>query len=401
MPETTRRSTIAVPDAEIVSDQRLFGRVCDTLGKSDRFAFDAEFIGEDAYHCQVCLIQVATQDRVWLIDPLAGFDVTGFWNLIADPNVEKVVHAGLEDLALSYQYARRPPGNVFDVQIAAGLVTTDYPLSLQRLTRQMIGVRLHKSQTLTDWRRRPLTGQQVRYAVEDVGYILAIHDVLRRRLRTTRRTQWACEEFERLSAEVCAGRNEDRIVARVRGMGSLEGRAAAIARELVAERDALAQQHNRPPRTILKDHLLITIAKHGWTRPAEFNSLRGLTLRGGALRRMIEAVERGRAEPLRDKSEPRVREDDKPDEAVLCKLVNAVLYDHCRANQLAFKLVATNRDIRALVLAHTRGPDAVRPQALQRGWRKRAVGSLIDGLLAGNRSIKVDHDADGFRLQIQ
>ncbi len=387
--------------AEVISDGQVFESICAKLSGASRFAFDAEFISEDAYHCQVCLIQIATEDEVWLVDPLAGFDVAPFWRLIAEPNVEKVVHAGLEDLALGCQFMERRPENVFDLQIAAGLVTTEYPLSLQRLARQMVGVRLRKSQTLTDWRRRPLTSQQIRYAVEDVGYMLPIHNALRRRLRSRRRTQWAREEFDRLCEEAAAERKAENIAVRVRGIGSLNGRAAAIARELALERDQLAQQHNRPPRTILKDHLLVTIAKHGWTKPAEFKSLRGLTLRGGAMRRMIEAVQRGQKAPADMKARPLTPEEDRPDEAALCKLVNAVLYDYCRANQLAFKLVATNKDIRALVLAHTRGSDSVAPQALQRGWRKRAVGRLIDDVLAGQRSIKVARDGEGFSLQIE
>jgi len=384
----------------IVTEQSAIDRLCRELTESRRFAFDAEFIGEDAYHSQVCLIQVATASHVWLIDPLADVDVTPFWRLVSDPAIEIVVHAGLEDLAISYQHTGQVPRNVFDVQIAAGLVTSDYPISLQRLARSLLGVRLRKSQTLTDWRKRPLTDRQIQYAIEDVGYMLPIHDALRRRLQATGRIAWAKEEFARFGQEETYRQDEQTALSKVRGTGTLDARGLAIARELVGAREGLAKRYNRPPRIMLKDHLLVEIAKHGWTRSQDLAALRGFTLKGSAQRDIADAVARGLNLPLDQCPKPAEPDHDNPDEVALCKFVDAVLFDYCRINQIAYKLVATNRDVRAVVLAHTRGAGAVPPRALQRGWRKEAVGHVVELILEGTRSVSVKSDTNGFRLEL-
>ncbi len=390
-----------LPDAGVVTDAAGFAAVCDHLSSVDRFAFDAEFIGEDAYVAEVCLIQVATDDGIWLIDPLAGFEIRRFWDLVTDDGVEKVVHAGLEDLALSYQHTGDTPNNVFDIQIAAGLVGVNYPLSLQRLARFALGVRLHKSQTLTDWRKRPLSKRQIQYAIDDVGYMLAIHASLRKRLARRGRAEWAKEECARFCAQETYRQDPKDAVSRVRGAGALGPKALAVARQLTIEREKQARRHNRPPRALLKDHLLIEIAKHGWTSAEELMSLRGMTLRGEALSGMIEAVKRGLATPPEKRPKQSTPQDDSPQEIALCKLLSAVLFDYCRANQIAHQLAATNKDIRAVVLAHTRGENAVAPRALQRGWRQAEFGEIVDGILSGRKSIRVENGESGYQLKLE
>ena len=126
-------------DPRIVTDADEFAACCAHLSEVERFAFDAEFVSEDGYRAELCLIQVATVEDVWLIDPLSGFDTSPFWSLVNDEHIETVVHAGMEDLAFSYHETGHSARNVFDIQIAAGLVGADYPMSLQRLARSMLG----------------------------------------------------------------------------------------------------------------------------------------------------------------------------------------------------------------------------------------------------------------------
>src|ERR1051325_3360810 len=102
------------------------------IRQAGRFAFDTEFVGEDRYKPELCLIQIATETTQILIDPLAGLDCRSFWELVADPSVEKIVHAGSEDLAICSQQIGRQAANVLDVQIAAGLIGLGYPTSLGR-----------------------------------------------------------------------------------------------------------------------------------------------------------------------------------------------------------------------------------------------------------------------------
>lgn len=397
----TQGSRIDLPPAVIVSDQESLVEFCCDLSTVERFAFDAEFIGEDGYQAEVCLVQVATEKQIRLIDPLAGLDLRPFWDLVADDKIETVVHAGSEDLALGHQQTGLLPQNVFDIQLASGLVSVDYPVSLQRLARSTLGVRLHKSQTLTDWRKRPLRPMQIQYAVEDVGYMLQIHTALCRRLETTGRTSWAREEFARFGEAGTYRQQERDPLSRVRGVSSLKSRGLAIAKELAIERELLAKQHDRPPRALLKDHLLAAIAKHQWTSREDLMSLRGFTLRGKALQRIVAAVQRGLDMAPEECPQPSATDEDTQQEAAMCRLIAAVLFDYCQTHQIAFQLISSKKDIRALVWAHTRPPGSTKPRALQGGWRQREVGDLLDGVLAGRHSIRVKPGKDGFRLCVE
>lgn len=389
------------PVGNIVATQNEFQDVCASLAAMPRFAFDAEFVAEDGYRAEVCLIQVAAQDRVWLIDPLSGLDTMPFWRLLADPAVEKVVHAGLEDLALGFQQTGLVPHNVFDLQVAAGLVGIDYPISLQRLVQGTVGVRLHKSQTLTNWRQRPLSPPQIEYAVADVAYLLRCHDRLRDELERRGRTTWAQEEFARFQKASSYRTEAPDLLWRVRGVGSLESRGLAVARELAIERERMGEELRRPPRAVLRDHLLVAIARHAWTRTSDLRSLRGLSLREPALRQLTEAVQRALATPPADWPAAAEPDEETPVEVTLSKLVWAVLHDFCQSEGIAFSLLATNKDIRALVLRHTR-PDETRPDGgLQRGWRRGAIGTMVADVLDGTRCVRVSPPENRKTLSIE
>src|SRR5260370_17387081 len=178
---------------------------CDYLAACRQFGFDTEFVGEDTYHPRLCLIQVATAGQLILIDPLTAGPLDGFWKLLVDPAIQVVVHAGREEVRLCHLWTGNTPGNLFDLQIAAGLTGLAYPLGHGMLVSQLLGVQLAKAETLTEWRDRPLTPQQIRYAFDDVRYLLPAWQRLAGRLEELNRTEWAREEFARLTANPTPG----------------------------------------------------------------------------------------------------------------------------------------------------------------------------------------------------
>jgi len=228
--------------------------------------------------------------------------------------------------------------------------------------------------------------------------VLPIHSIQRKRLIELNREQWVQEEFERFSDDSLYRQDEKTALDRVRGVGSLGPREWAIAEELAKERDAIARQFNRPARAILKDHLLIAVAKHRWTQSQDVRSLRGWTVKGTALERILTAAQRGLEKPVATDRESATMEQDTPQEIALCKLISAIVFEYCMTHELAYQLVTNNKDIRALVLSHTRGDGAVSPRSLQRGWRREAVGGLIDDVLHGRRAIRVHRDAGEFQI---
>ncbi|MEM7574844.1 MAG: ribonuclease D [Bacteroidota bacterium] len=167
----------------------------------DWLAFDTEFIGEKRYYTLLCLIQVASPAGVYLIDPLAIDNLDGFIDLIEDPKIVKLTHAGDNDYRLFYQEFKCIPQNLFDTQIAAGFVDYRYPTSFGKLIEAELKISLGKGFAVTDWQRRPMTGKQIQYALNDVIYLKELYDSLVTKLKAKGRLDWALEECAIMTSE--------------------------------------------------------------------------------------------------------------------------------------------------------------------------------------------------------
>lgn len=381
----------ACPQPEIISDVAALDACCRELDESGWFAFDTEFVGEDQYRPEVCLIQVATDRSSFLIDPLAPLDTAPLWERIADEHILVIVHAGGEDIVQCWSRTGKPPRNIFDIQIAAGMVGHGYPVSLSRLARMTIGQTIHKAHTLSDWRKRPLSVEQIRYAVEDVIYLRPIHDHIRKRMVSLGRESWVREECDSLCALACTTENGSQTLKKLKGAGSLKRQELAIAHALLEAREELAAEYNRPARSILKDHLLVEIARRGWTDAKRIQSLRGVQLRAAASRRLVDVIRE--AKKLPPESWPELpTQEDSPQEEVLLALFSAVLRDYCNHHDLAYSLLCKKQHLRALLRRHTR-PNSPRVEHFfNNGWRKAAVGNLILDLIDGRRAVRVRAD---------
>lgn len=379
-----------MPDLEpdIITDAGRLDGLCARLREAGWFAFDTEFVGEDQYRPEVCLIQACTSDYCGLIDPLCGFSVTPFWELVADAGLLKLVHSGGEDLAQCPRETGRPAAGVVDLQIAAGLVGLGYPVSLSRLARGVLNTAIHKSQTLTDWRRRPLSAEQLRYAVEDVQHLRAMYDKMLARIRKLNREAWLREECDALCRVTGTPDLALARLKRLKGAGALEGRELAIAHALIDFRDELAKKYNRPARTILKDHIIVELAKRGWTDLKRVQTLRGLNLAVTAQKQMVAIIEDAKKSPP-DTWPVLESEEDSEQEEIIIALLTAVLRDYCDANELAYALVGKRQHLRNLVRRHTRPSEPPRPHALETGWRRAIVGDLLEGVVQGRRGLRV------------
>lgn len=378
-----------VTNHDIIVDPDGLTQLCDRLTGAGQFAFDTEFVGEDGFQPEVCLVQVAFDSGVALIDPLIEqLDLRPFWELVADENIEKIVHAGMEDLAICWNQYQLAPAKIFDVQLAAGLVGMSYPMNLLRLARETAGVALRKSQSLTDWRKRPLTPVQIQYGIDDVLHLPKIHDRICEKLETLGRTSWAEQELEKFHQPETYQKDGRKRLRKLKGVGSLPRRGLAIAEALLDARDELARQYDRPRGAVLKDYLLMELVQRGWTDVQKIKTLRGLNLNDAAIRRLAEAVEQAKALPLEACPEPLGGSPDTPEEEVAAVLIQAVLRDYCAQNQLAYSLLATSRHIQATVRAFLRGEKDPASTPLMSGWRGQTIGKLVEGLLTGKSSVR-------------
>lgn len=385
---------------EIATTPSALAEMCARLAEAGSFAFDTEFVGEDYYEPEVCLIQAATDSFCAMIDPLVGLDLSPFWELVGGEAAQVIVHAGMEDLAQCGKQIGRPAANVFDLQIAAGFVGLGYPSSLARLARITIGAKIHKSQTLTDWRKRPLNQEQIDYAAEDVIYLPAMHRFIHDRLVQMGREAWAVEECARACQLATVAAKGEQKLRRLRGAGSLSRKELAIADALLEERDRLAREYNRPPRSVLRDHLLVEMARRGWTNVRRIQSLRGLNLKASAVRRLANVIEE--AKKLPENQQPQLATDeDSREEEVLHFLLTAVLRDYCNRNDLSYALLATKQDVRAFIRTYTRTDQPETPISLKSGWRRVIASDLLDRILSGRCTVRVIRRGSERRLSIE
>lgn len=391
-----------IAETALVENDSDLAQVVQTCRAEGAFAFDTEFVMEDRYETEVCLVQVAAKEGVWLIDPFAKVDLTPLWELVADEAVQTVVHAGQEDLALCVQHIGRAPRNIFDTQIAAGFVGLDYPMSLQRLVQSVLRIRLHKAKTLTNWRKRPLTAEQKRYAAEDVQHLLPVREKIETRLRRLKRTDWAQQEFTRLEDMGLYRRVEADKLRRVKGAGSLPPRNMAVLRELLQWREGAAKRINRPARFVLKDHLLVEIARHELSGVKDIRELRGINLSDRNVRELAGAVKQALAIPESEWPAPPQREVERPQQAALTALATAVIRDYCAAHELAYALTATQRSINQLVRCCMDGEKGTEAEAeLLRGWRGKSAGKVARDVVTGRTGVFVEITDTEWRFRLE
>src|SRR5262245_2958025 len=310
---------------------------CHELARHPVFGFDTEFIGEQSFVPDLCLIQVATPGLLTLIDPLSVGSLAAFWALVAEPARVTVVHSGREEIRMCRRGGGRPPGNVFDLQVAAGLVGLGYPLGAGPLIHQVTGERLKKGETLTGWRKRPLTPHQVKYAFDDVRYLLPLWEKISGKLEHLNRSEWAKEEF---AALVRRSLEEEPGVERWRkvgGLGGLDRKKLAVVRALYQWREAKAERQNRPARTVVRDDLLVESARRGPKEEHDLEVMRGLQKK--EFPEIMRVVRETRALPPDQWPAPAPRDNDPPQVALVAALANAILGDFCARLLLAPGLV--------------------------------------------------------------
>ncbi len=195
---------------ELITTDGQLQDYCGTLAGVERIAFDTEFVSEDTYRPQLCLIQVAAAGRLAVIDPLDIQDLSPFWRVLSEGEHETVVHAGRQEVEFSLAAVGCVPKRLFDVQIAAGMIGIEYPASYGSLVSKILGETPQKGETRTDWRRRPLTDRQLEYALADVDHLELLREKLGQRLERLKRTEWFASEMTDWLNDVQDAQNRER-----------------------------------------------------------------------------------------------------------------------------------------------------------------------------------------------
>jgi ribonuclease D len=402
---TTRLSSHMTTSTSLqyITDRTGLESLCRTLLRSPRLALDTEFVGEESFVPRLELIQVATEQTAAIID-FPAVQATGsldaFWEIVCRTDVEKIVHAGRQDLDLFAAHAGQIPKPFFDTQIAAAMVGYGAQVAYANLVHRLHGTKLDKAHTFTNWSARPLSREQLTYALGDVQYLLSIHEHLRGRLTKLGRLGWAHEEFARLETVVGEkSRQPQERYQRIRGWDSLKPKAAAVLRELAAWRETEARRRNVPRGRILRDEVLLQLARHPPKTMEELRSIRGVhpseAERNGE--QVIATVQSALAlPPAAWPDVPRDRKTE-PESTGLVELLQAVLKARAAAEDIAPSLLATTADIQTLVESKRERVSADLP--VLRGWRRQLVGDLLLQILDGITLVSVDPKSGALQIQ--
>ena len=353
-----------------------------------RLGLDTEFLPEGRYRPLLCLVQVVVGAEVWILDPLAGFDPAPLAAVLADPEVEIVVHAGRQDVAILRREWQTDVTNVFDTQVAAGFAGFSAQAGYNGLLHDVLRIRLPKTASFTRWDARPLTDEQLRYARGDVEHLLPLADDIRERLEASGRLDWAREEC-RAIAQASDERDPDEVWRRLPRANGLDPRERAVARELAAWRERTAERENRPVGAVLRDPTVVELAKRTPGGRKELAQIRGIN--PDVVRRrgddILAAIARGRtAEPLRlDEAE---RLSTEPQDGPVIALAEALVRSRAQEAGLAYEQIAARADLTPIVVAARRGGPEPEVRTL-RGWRRNLVGAELLDLLAGSRRLSV------------
>ena len=371
---------------------------------SDLVGMDTEFVAEDCYRPDLCLLQISTRAQVYIVDPRNIGDLGGVWELLVDGQRTVVVHAGREEILFAYRATGKSIPTLFDVQLALGLLGGEFPASYGKLLQRTLGEMVPKGETRTDWRKRPLSTAQLDYAALDVLHLPQLFDALSQEIRQLGRAEWLADELIRRQANLIDTQLQEGWH-RLSGVQSLHGKQLGIVRELWTWRDQRAEQKNMPARRVLRDDLIIELAKRGSADAKKIAHIRGLHHPGFQrfVPEIADCVARGlSAESPQPPWQGQGKRPRPP--ALLQQFLTAAMSYLCRTHNISPTIVGTSDDVGRLASYWMSGlqlpeNDADFPQLL-RGWRAELVGEPLYHIFTGKRALRVQDPNDEMPLSL-
>jgi ribonuclease D len=369
----------------IIAKQKSLDELCQSLKNQPFITVDTEFLRERTYYPKLCLLQVSNPDgNAACIDPIEGnLDLTPFFDLLLDPNILKVMHAGRQDLEIFYRLTGKVIGPFFDTQIAAMVCGYGDSVGYENLVRNILSESLDKSSQFTDWSQRPLSQRQIDYALGDVTHLVKIYKHLEAELEKRGRTEWVFQEEEILNNPETYENNPEKAWERIK-IRSPKPKSLAILRELAAWRERESQRRDMPRTWLLRDETMADMASQAPSTPEQLKKIRGFNgeqANGHVGKTLLSLIEKA---VTSDKSTwPKVidRKVIPSHVQATVEILKLLLKIQCMQHDVATKLVADTEDLEAIAME-----DAPDVPALK-GWRFEVFGQ--DALELKNGKIAV------------
>jgi len=367
-------------------------KACAQLHQCKVLAVDTEFHRETTYHPEFALLQIYADQQCWLIDPIALGDLTPVWDVLCNPDILKVFHAGRQDLEIILKEAGKLPLPVFDTQVAAALLGMGQQIGFGNLVQRVVKKELAKQESFSDWVSRPLRQKQLDYAADDVIWLMPVYQYLSEQLEARGRLTWLDEEQSKLCNIATYHEDNNALLWRVKGVHKLKGRALAVLRELAGWREEQAKQRNIPRRRLIADEPLLEISRRDELDIDSIKRIRGLNQ--GVVRRfgsdLINIWQQGKGVAEEEFPKPRQRNHHTTGTDLRLELLDTLLRLKAEAGDISASILSSKSELGDLA---SWGKQRKLPEpdlACLQGWRRELVGEDLLHLLHGDISLRID-----------
>ncbi len=349
-------------------------------------ALDTEFLREKTYYAKLCLIQIEAEGKRACIDPLLIDDLTPLNNLLGDPNIIKVFHAAHQDIEILSQVTGVMPAPIFDTQIAASVLGYGDQMGYARLVEQMLNVKLSKTQSRTDWTRRPLKKIQLEYAIDDVRYLAQIYPKMLEALTSRNRLNWLNKDFSRAVDPKTYALNPRERWKKVRGNQVLNSQQLAVLREFASWREEKAEKSDVPRKWIISDDILLDFARQQPSSPEAIGDIRGINPAQIKKHHKQWLSLLKKAQSLPESEWPIPPRSKKPtaNQNLLIDLLMLVIQLQAKKHGLTAAAIATRKQVATMVQAHK--------SRLSDDWRGELVNNEFAQIISGEMVLGLEND---------
>ena len=377
-------------DPQLITDTASLKAFCDTLQGEPYVTVDTEFIRESTFWPELCLVQLGGSEGAMAVDALAdGIDLAPLFELMADTKVLKVFHAARQDLEIFLHLSGYLPTPIFDTQVAAMVCGFGDSVGYENLISKLLNARIDKGSRFTDWKLRPLSDKQLKYALADVTHLRPAYEILAGKLELSGRQSWVTEEMAILEDPKTYIVDPEEAYQRIKTRGA-KGKQLAVLRSVAAWRETEARRRDIPRNRILRDEALLEISHRTPRSVDDLAKTRGLGRRlaeGPGGDALLKAIKQGADLPRDQWPKPPARPDLPAWTAAAADLLRVLLKMKCAEADVATKLVANSADVE-LIAAF--GEEADVPAL--KGWRRIVFGADALRLRSGELGLALDGD---------
>lgn len=370
-----------------VTSQQELEQCCNALAGSSFLAIDTEFLREKTYYSKLALIQVANESLTYIIDPIAIENLDIFFELINNTAITKVLHSASQDYEIFYNLQGELPKPIFDTQVAASLLGYGEQIGYANLVKNLLDIEVDKSQTRTDWTRRPLNAKQLDYAASDVIYLAQIYPIMQNKLEELGRTEWLNDDFKQLTERSRYQVDQRTMWKKIKSANRLPAKKLSIVQELADWRETQAIKRNIPRKRAMSDDVIVDIANQQPKTITELKEIRQINprLSDKDMEQLLNCIHTGLSKP--EAEWPRFARKHKAntEESAIIEILSAIIQLKAAENNISPAFICNKKDLVNLVAGETES-------ILYQGWRNVLVGETLKRFLAGELRLHIQNN---------